>query len=90
MLPGLVLVASCNSQLGGGAGVQDIHDVTGAEGNLSEREVDIAEDQTEMGLRIADDGEVAAGGTEAGRIGVYVEPEEPDAGPVLLVPVEHR
>lgn len=64
--------------------MHDIDDVSGAEGNLDEREVDIAEDQSEMGLRLADDGDFTAGSTESGAVGIYEEPEQPDAGPVLM------
>jgi len=82
------LLSGCDTwtDLGGGAGMHDISDVSGAEFKPDERAMDVGEDQAEAGLRFRDDGTVAAGGTEEGEVGVREEPPGPDAGIDFLIP----
>lgn len=83
-----LMLAGCDAWTGagGGAGMHDIHGVSGDESKPDERDMHIAEDQAQAGLRFHDDGTIVAGGTEEGEVGVVERPSFPDAGIDFLVP----
>lgn len=72
-------LVSCTRSGTGGVGAttafHDLDDVSGAELTEDGRLADRAEDQSEMGVRVRDDGSILIGGTEDGEVMLEGKPE---------------